>query len=218
MQGCGEIRSDLKEGLRLTREASDRGDALGQSNLGTAYANGLGVTRDYAEAMKWYRKSADQGAPDGQFNVGLMYLQGEGVARDVDEAKRWFTLAARQGHEKAIAGMQSLGAEVPAEAQTALLRQAAMGATAADLAQGYAFTLMMGKMLQLVESGATLDIGGQTIDKSSVGQAKELSAMKEAAYGAAIRERRLNARRDAAERVHPERSAAARRCTRSALC
>jgi len=149
----------------------------------------LGVSKDAGQAMVWYRKAADQGSAAGQFGVGLLYYEGSGVPRDVEEAKRWFTLAARQGDPRAIAALQELGGDVPAEGKAALLRDAAMNAPAVDLAQGYAFTLMMEKMLQLVGPGSTVQVGGQAVNEGDLAQAKDELAGKQVIYVAAIRER-----------------------------
>jgi TPR repeat protein len=43
------------------QKAADQGDAKAQSNLGTMYAFGKGVLKDYKQAVYWYQKAADQG-------------------------------------------------------------------------------------------------------------------------------------------------------------
>jgi TPR repeat protein len=58
------------------------------------YANGEGVTRDYAEAVKWYRKAANQGYARAQSNLGTMYSNGHGVPQDYLLAYMWFNVAA----------------------------------------------------------------------------------------------------------------------------
>jgi TPR repeat protein len=61
------------------------------------YANGEGLSQDYAEALKWYRLAATQGDARSQSNLGIMYANGQGVPRDLSEALNWFRLAAAQG-------------------------------------------------------------------------------------------------------------------------
>ena len=80
----------------LTRCAR-QGDANAQSYLGFMYANGVGVSEDYAEAARWYRLAAEQGDASAQYNLGLMYANGDGVPEDDAEAVRWYRLAAEQG-------------------------------------------------------------------------------------------------------------------------
>lgn len=107
-QGCAEVAADPVAGFRLTREAAEKGDLVGQVALGAMYVNGVGVARDHGEAMRWYRRAADRGSAQAQFDVGLMYYKGEGVRRDLGEAERWFALAAAQGSERAKNGLLSI--------------------------------------------------------------------------------------------------------------
>jgi TPR repeat protein len=48
-------RGDYATALRLLRPLAEQGDVVAQFNLGTMYANGHGVSQNYAEAAKWYR-------------------------------------------------------------------------------------------------------------------------------------------------------------------
>ena len=64
------------------RKAADQGLADAQENVGSLYAKGLGVSKNYAEAMAWYRKAADQGNADAQNDVGGLYEGGLGVEPD----------------------------------------------------------------------------------------------------------------------------------------
>ena len=87
--------------MRWYRSAAERGHPGAQFNLGAAYANGEGVTRDYAEAVTWLRKAAEQGHPDAQVNLGIAYQNGRGVPRDPLQAYYWFSLAAERSAGKA---------------------------------------------------------------------------------------------------------------------
>ena len=58
------------------------------------YANGQGVTQDYAEAVKWFKLAAAQGYASAQYNLGLMYANGQGVTQDYVIAHMWSNLAA----------------------------------------------------------------------------------------------------------------------------
>ncbi len=60
-----EAALERKDGAALTRMVN-AGDPLAQYNLGNMYANGTGVTRDYAAAFSWYRKAADLGVAEAQ--------------------------------------------------------------------------------------------------------------------------------------------------------
>ena len=61
------------------------------------YANGRGVTKDYAEAAKWFLKSAEQGNAFAQVNLGFMYANGLGVTKNYVKAVKWYLKAAEQG-------------------------------------------------------------------------------------------------------------------------
>ena len=81
--------------IRAIRLAAEQGIAPAQYQLGLRYANGDGVTRDFAEAVRWYRRAAEQGVAFAQFNLGVRYANGQGVARDPVLAYQWFSVAAR---------------------------------------------------------------------------------------------------------------------------
>ena len=79
------------------RDAAEKGDPEAQFNLGRKYAEGKGVTQNYAESVKWYRKAADQGHAVAQYGLGLAYYNAKGVSQDYAEAFNWFRKAADQG-------------------------------------------------------------------------------------------------------------------------
>jgi len=100
---------DTEADINKIISSAQQGDAEAQYNLGVMYAQGLGVTQNYAEAVKWYRKAAEQGYAAAQFNLGGMYHQGQGVPQeampdgewDYSEAMKWYRKAAEQGHANA---------------------------------------------------------------------------------------------------------------------
>ena len=72
------------------------GIALGQNNLGEAYANGKGVAKNNQEAVTWYRLAAQHGLAKAQYNLGIMYERGLGVPQNLSLAVQWYRLAAAQ--------------------------------------------------------------------------------------------------------------------------
>lgn len=84
--------------LRLLAPLAGRGHARAQGMLGAMYANGLGVSLDYAAAVTWSRRAADQGDAVAQAQLGLMYARGLGVGKDPAEAFAWYSLSAEQGN------------------------------------------------------------------------------------------------------------------------
>jgi TPR repeat protein len=73
------------------------GNARAQFRLGTMYAMGLGVARDYAKAAGWLEKAAVQGYARAQNDLGVLYELGRGVAQDPNAAARLFRQAAEHG-------------------------------------------------------------------------------------------------------------------------
>ena len=82
------------EALRIKAE---QGDAVAQTNLGVAYADGEGVPQNYTEALKWYRLAAEQSYARAQNSLGAMYANGQGVPQDYAEALKWFPQGRRAG-------------------------------------------------------------------------------------------------------------------------
>lgn len=76
------------------RARAERGDTRAQAVLGEMYANGTGVSRDYAEAAKWWDRS---GSAKAQYNIGVLYEQGKGFRQNFAEAARRYRIAADSG-------------------------------------------------------------------------------------------------------------------------
>ncbi len=77
---------------------AEAGDATAQCDLGLAYCNSDGVTKNLGEPLKWLRKSADQNNAKAQYNLGVCHFYGEGVTKGEVEAYKWISLSAAQGH------------------------------------------------------------------------------------------------------------------------
>ena len=63
---AGEVDRKFED----TKAKAEKGDAIAQWSLGTAYHKGEGVTKDDAEAAKWFRKAAEQNYAQAQRNLG----------------------------------------------------------------------------------------------------------------------------------------------------
>lgn len=68
-----------------------QGDTVVQTDLGTEYALGSEVIRDYRQAQKWFRSATDKGNPLAQYNLGLMYAHGKSVPVDLKDAAHFLT-------------------------------------------------------------------------------------------------------------------------------
>ena len=92
------------------------GDALAQYRLGTLYALGKGVDKDYARAAPLLRAAAESGLAEAEYDYGVLCENGFGVARDPPQALAWYRKAAAQGNASAAltlgyAAAKGIGAE-----------------------------------------------------------------------------------------------------------
>jgi len=83
--------------IAALRAKAGQGDGEAQYELGRAYADGKGVTKDLVEAVKWYRKGAAQGNTHALNYLGEAYAQGKGVDENPIEAVKCWRQAAEQG-------------------------------------------------------------------------------------------------------------------------
>src|ERR1700733_9180584 len=83
--------------LDSARAAAAHGDPKAEYALTRYYANGKGVTQDYAQAASFARKSASQGFAPAETCLGSFYARGLGVPRDFAQALEWYRKAAAQG-------------------------------------------------------------------------------------------------------------------------
>jgi TPR repeat protein len=124
------------------RAAAAKGEAWAQSNLGIAYAEGMGVPEDDAAAAKLYTRAAEQGDAQAQSNLGNMYDNGNGVSENDATAAKWYTKAAEQGNVDAqynLGNLYRFGDGVAQNDATALkwyTKAAEQGAAGAQLNLG----------------------------------------------------------------------------------
>jgi TPR repeat protein len=89
------------EAIAYYRKAAAQGNADGEFGLGSMYASGEGVARDYAEARKWITRAAEKGNAGAINALAQAYLGGElGIAerdRGGADALRWITRASDGG-------------------------------------------------------------------------------------------------------------------------
>ncbi len=83
--------------MRCASKAAALGDAKSQQELGSRYAQGSGVAKDYQRALAWFGKAARQGDSKAEFNLGVMYSHGEGVPVDYGKAAAWYRRGADKG-------------------------------------------------------------------------------------------------------------------------
>ena len=93
----GYVFANSADSVKWFCAAAEQGHASSQCFLGSAYARGEGVPKNFAEAARWYRKAAIQG--DGMAMTGLagLHARGLGVEKSVIQAYAWCNVAATQG-------------------------------------------------------------------------------------------------------------------------
>ncbi len=77
---------------------AEQGDALAEYRLGTLYALGKGVDKDYTRAAPLLHAAAENGVAEAQYDYAVLCEHGFGVAKDPVEALAWYRKAAAQGN------------------------------------------------------------------------------------------------------------------------
>ncbi len=80
---------------------AERGDTIGQYNLGWAHYNGVGIPTNYPVAFRWFVKAAAGGDTSAQDYLGLMYEFGRAVPKDLTQARLWYKKATDGGNDLA---------------------------------------------------------------------------------------------------------------------
>ncbi|MGO4124530.1 peptidoglycan-binding protein [Inquilinus sp. YAF38] len=86
--------------LRDLARKAIAGDANAEYEIGTVFAQGVGVPQNYEHAAYWYRRAADRGKADAAYAFGFLWEQGLGVPRDAREAMTWFRKASVTGNPR----------------------------------------------------------------------------------------------------------------------
>ena len=113
-----EIRSEFREGLRVTDDAtmnvvemvlvgSVNKDIVNQINRAGARAVGLSPA-EAKEQLNRRKRAAEEGYASEQYNMGIMYQKGFGVQQDAAKAREWFQKAADQDDVQAKSVLKKL--------------------------------------------------------------------------------------------------------------
>lgn len=93
--------SDPRQLVAWLEPRASAGDALAQYRLGTLYALGKGVDKDYARAAPLLYAAAESGLAEAQYDYAVLCENGFGVAKDPVQALAWYREAAAQDHANA---------------------------------------------------------------------------------------------------------------------
>ena len=135
---------NLEIAVRWFTEAAEQGDLESQNYLGTLYASGQGVEKDYEAALLWLRQAADKGYAKAQANLAVMYSEGHGVEKDPGRSRAM--VSGRSANEP-LAQLElgkryargSIVSEDPAEAMLWYLKAAENDVAEAQLIVARAF-------------------------------------------------------------------------------
>ena len=86
-----------EEGIRLYREAADRGNLRALVSLGLIIETGDGLPKDPRAATQLYEKAAAGGSPDGAINLAVSLMGGIGGERNPARAVQLLNQAAEAG-------------------------------------------------------------------------------------------------------------------------
>ena len=70
-------------------KAAEQGNREAQFNIGSMYAEGIGVEKNWTEAAAWFTKAAAQGHAKAKANLCVMYAEGIGVEKNPAEAEKY---------------------------------------------------------------------------------------------------------------------------------
>jgi uncharacterized protein len=117
-----ECTQHYAEAAQWYRLAADHGSAAAETNLGSLFADGLGVQHDDSEAFKLYLRAASSGFGPAENNVAIMYYNGRGTPKSEEAAATWFTRAVGHRYYPAYAALAKQyldGRGVPADSNEA---------------------------------------------------------------------------------------------------
>jgi hypothetical protein len=113
---CPTGAPPVTSGTATKGTTTQQGDAVELYNLGVAFANALGTSRNDEQMLDCFRKSAEQGYAPAQFALGVLYTKGEAISKDAAHAAAWLLKAAEQGYGPAqnnLSGAYANGDGVP---------------------------------------------------------------------------------------------------------
>ncbi len=95
-----------------SNSADKKGSPKDQFDLGVAYLEGRGVSKDSTQAGIWFQKAGDQGYAPAWNALGSLYCNGNGTTVDYNKAREYYRKAIDSGDSKAmynLARMDELG-------------------------------------------------------------------------------------------------------------
>ena len=90
------------EAYKYLEMSAKQGNTQAQFLLGSNYANGVGVKKNYAKAIKYLEQAEDKGGSKVSLMLGLLYVMGgNGIQQDDNKAYYYWNKSAKQGNAQA---------------------------------------------------------------------------------------------------------------------
>lgn len=95
------LEKDYQKGIDLVSKAVSQKSLTARYNLGMAYYNGDGVSKDLFKASQWLEVAVRQNFSEAQYTLGVMLLEGDGIKKSTTRGVKLLEQAAAQGHQLA---------------------------------------------------------------------------------------------------------------------
>ncbi len=147
------IEQSKAKGLAFLRRSAALGNTSAMLILGSSYARGQDVPKDFNEAVSWYTEAAHNGEIKGMKDLASLYffdLWGDGAHKDIRKAALWFEEAIKHGDAYSMSVMGQLlreGTELPQD----LPRAASLYRRASELGFSSLSTIALAEMTMLGE-------------------------------------------------------------------
>lgn len=96
---------EYAEALKYYKLAADKGHTEAMNNLGYAYLEGEGVSKNDIKAAEYFKLGAEKGNSNSQYFLGGLYYDGTGVKQSYIEAEKYLRLSANQGNPLGLSGL-----------------------------------------------------------------------------------------------------------------
>ncbi len=95
------LERNYQKGITLISKAVNQKSLTARYNLGMAYFNGDGVSKDPIKAAQWLEVAVRQNFSEAQYTLGLMLVEGNGVKKNTNRGLELLRQASGQGHQLA---------------------------------------------------------------------------------------------------------------------
>lgn len=142
----------VPEGIKWLKDSAGAGSGKSMLVLGQLYANGQGVTQDFAAAKGWFDKAAEKGEADAYLLLGQLSELGKGATKDMKKALELYENAAKRDSLQAILKLAELYANGAEGVEKDMVKAKEWLETGVDKEkEGTTATLNLGLLYEAVE-------------------------------------------------------------------